>query len=262
MKKLLFPILLGIFFTLICFGKFFPLNARAESILQKNNSGHLLAETEYDDRNEQESNSDSNSLPAIPEGNNSSPIPVPVDPGLSSSSDLSLPWYVARSAGITAYLLMFLIIVLGEGMTTGFAYALMTPVKAWVIHKYLGIAFGVTLLVHILSLLFDKFISFNLSDVLVPYSSSYQTNYVGLGIFGFYLVLAIILSSLLVRLRFPFFWRYVHFLVYPLFVLSFIHGVSIGTDTGTSIMQIMYSMTGTIFILLLLYRWRFHLSRK
>jgi len=177
--------------------------------------------------------------------------------GIGQPIASSLPWYIARSAGITAYILMFCIIALGETMTTGSVYALITPVKAWTMHKYLGIAFGIMLLVHMFSLLFDTFMNFSVANILIPFSSSYSPVFLSMGIFGFYIVLAVLLSSLLVRLRFPSFWRYIHYLVYPLFVLGFFHGVFLGTDTTTLAMQIVYAFTGMGFILLMLHRWRF-----
>lgn len=176
-------------------------------------------------------------------------------------TDISTPWYVTRSAGIVAYMLMFFVIVLGEGMATGFAYRFITPVKAWTTHKYLGIALGVTILVHMTSLLFDNFTHFSISDILIPFSASYSPLYLTLGIIGFHLLLIVIVSSLLVRVKFPTFWRKLHYLVYPMFVVGFFHGVLLGTDTKTLPMQALYALTGTIFVVLLVHRWRFHLSR-
>ena len=94
--------------------------------------------------------------------------------GNAASSDLSWPWYLSRAAAIVAYILMFVMIVLGEGLTTGFAYKVINPVKAWVIHKYIGIALGLAVLFHILSLLFDTFINFSAPDLFIPFVSSYH----------------------------------------------------------------------------------------
>jgi len=170
----------------------------------------------------------------------------------------SVPWYIVRSAAITAYLLMFFIIVLGTGMTTGIVYEKISPPTAWSIHKYLSISLGLTLLVHITSLLFDKFINFNISDILIPFLSSYRPLFVALGIIGFYTMLIIVISSLLMRLKFSFFWRVTHYATYPLFIFSFTHGVLTGTDTKTLPMQIIYWSTGFIFAILVIYRFIFY----
>ena len=174
----------------------------------------------------------------------------------------SVPWYISRAAAIVAYLLMFFIIVWGAGMTTGYTYKLTNPVNAWGIHKYMSISLGVAILVHMISLLLDKFVNFKISDILIPYHSSYRPFYLSLGIISFYILSAVILTSLLIRIKTPKFWRGVHYLVYPLFVISLIHGVKMGTDSSTLSMQIVYWATGVIFVGLISYRFIVYLFKK
>jgi len=166
----------------------------------------------------------------------------------------SLPWYVARAAGLAAYGLMFLIVMLGTGMTTSYIYHYINPVKAWVIHKYLSLALGLTLLAHIIALSLDKFINFTWLDILIPFSSDYKPLFLSAGIMAFYLLLVVIFTSLFFRLKYKKSWRGVHYTVYPLFILSLIHGIYTGTDSGTIWMQTVYWTTGLIFFSLLLYR--------
>lgn len=166
----------------------------------------------------------------------------------------SLPWYITRSAGIVSYILMFLIVVLGTSMTTGSIYSYLNPVKAWLIHKYLSLALGLTLLTHIFSLLFDQFINLSLKEILVPFASNLKPVFLSLGIFGFYILLVIIFTSLWFRLKYKKVWRSVHYFTYVLFILSLTHGFFMGTDSSTILMQIIYLVTGLTFLLLLIYR--------
>jgi len=166
----------------------------------------------------------------------------------------SLPWYISRASAIAAYILTFLIIFIGTGMTTGFIYKFINPVRAWVVHKYLGIAMLVTVILHPFSLLFDKFMNFNLTDILIPFISSFKPVFLSLGIIGFYFLLVIILTSLFARLGYPHFWRAVHYLTYLFFVLSLFHGILLGTDTKFLAMQILYGVTGFGFLGLMIYR--------
>lgn len=169
----------------------------------------------------------------------------------------SVPWYVARTAGIVSYILMFLIVILGMGMTTGYIYSYINPVKAWLIHKYLSLALGLMLITHIISLWLDKFINLSLKEVFIPFYSSYQTIYLSLGIIDFYILLVIIFTSLWFRLKYKRTWRSIHYFVYALFIFSLIHGIFIGTDTKTILMKSIYIITGSIFFLLLVYRFLF-----
>lgn len=180
---------------------------------------------------------------------------------IPASQIISLPWYITRASALTAYGLMFLVVVLGTGMTSSFVYGFINPVRAWTIHKYLSLALTVMIFLHVGSLLFDKFIKLSLVDVLVPFASSYQPLYISLGIIGFYLLLATILISIFLRLKMPRFWRLSHYFVYPLFGLALIHGLFIGTDSPTSAMQLVYWSTGIIFVLLLFYRFMIYSTK-
>jgi DMSO/TMAO reductase YedYZ heme-binding membrane subunit len=174
-----------------------------------------------------------------------------IDPNEAPSS---LPWYIARSAGIGALVLMFLIIVLGVGMTTGYIYKYLNPVKSWLTHKYLSLALGLVIISHMIALLLDKFINLGLKDILIPFYSDFNPLYISFGIFGFYILLIVIFTSIWFRLKYKKTWRSVHYFVYALFAFSVVHGFFMGTDSQTMIMQAVYISTSLIFLLILIYR--------
>jgi hypothetical protein len=178
------------------------------------------------------------------------------------AKNISIPWYTSRAAGVTSYILMFFIILLGVGMTTGFIYKYINPVKAWVIHKYLSLALGITLLTHAFSLMFDEFINFSIQDILIPLASDFKPLFLSLGIIGFYILLVIIFTSLFFRLKYKRAWRGIHYAVYALFIFSFVHGLLIGTDSKTIWMKSIYIITGAIFVSLLVYRFVFRFVRN
>ncbi len=181
---------------------------------------------------------------------------------IPSARPSSMPWYITRSAAITAYILLFFLIVMGENMATGLTYQFITPPHAWLIHKYLGVSFGLALLVHIISLTFDSFLPFGIGDIFLPLNSGYQPVALAFGRVGFYLVLIIMLSSLISRFQRSSWWRKLHFLVYPLFILALLHGLFIGTDSRSIFMLVIYYITGLIFIALLFNRFRLALTRR
>lgn len=190
-----------------------------------------------------------------------------LDPGANTNisavvdNSISIPWFITRTAGIVAYILMFLIVMLGAGMTTSYIYRYINPVKAWLIHKYLSLAMGIVLLTHVVALIFDKFINFSLQDIFIPFHSNYKSLFLSLGILGFYILLIIIFSSLWFRLRYKKAWRFIHYFVYALFIFSLVHGLFIGTDSSTLTMRIIYYFTGFIFLDLLIYRFIIYLFK-
>ena len=190
-------------------------------------------------------------------------IAIDAIPFAALSKMESLPWYITRSSALSAYGLMFFVVVLGTGMTTSFAYRFVNPVRAWTIHKYLSITMTFLVFFHMFSLLFDKWLKFRLLDLFVPYAagsslSTVNPLYLSLGIVGFYLLLITMLVSIFLRLRTPRFWRATHYFVYPLFAMSLIHGLFLGTDSKATLMQGVYWFTGAVFIALLIYRFIFY----
>src|SRR6188508_1771108 len=89
--------------------------------------------------------------------------------------------------------------------------------------------------VHVLGILADGYVHFDLADVLVPFASSWDPLAVAWGIVAMYLLLAVEITSLL-RRRIPAkVWRRTHYASFPLFLVATMHGVSAGSDAATTI---------------------------
>ena len=142
-----------------------------------------------------------------------------------------LTWYVARGSGIVAWGLLV------ASMGWGLLYAtrvLRRRVSPWWllgVHRFLGALAVVFTAVHLGSLLLDDFVHFEISDALIPFSSSWHPIAVGWGVIAMYLLVAIEATSLM-KSRLPYrWWRSVHLVSYPLFALATVHSLSAGTDT-------------------------------
>lgn len=170
----------------------------------------------------------------------------------------SWPWYVTRAAGIIASILLLLLILSGIGQITGLTYRVVEPLAAWRLHRALAIAFGGSVIVHVVALLFDKFAPFTIWQVLLPFMSHYMpisiggwhvgSLYVALGIFALYAAAVVIVTSLVWMDKKPFWWRLMHYLSYLLVVLIFLHGLFIGTDIRNGILRIVWYACGVIIL--------------
>lgn len=152
-------------------------------------------------------------------------------------------WYLARSSGIVAWSLVAASVVWGLFLSTRILGT--KPRPAWLLdlHRYLG---GLALTftgIHLVSLVLDSYVHFGLVQLLVPLTSSYRPGAVAWGIVGFYLLLAVELTSLARKRLSKRVWRATHLLSFPLFALSTIHGLLAGTD-GTS-RPLFAAMAGT-----------------
>ena len=141
----------------------------------------------------------------------------------------ALTWYVARSAGIVAYLLMSTSVVLGVLMS---ARAKFTWPRFAVqeVHRYLAILTGVFLGLHGIALLADRVVPISIVQLVIPFQTAYRPVGVGLGVTSALLLLAVSISNL-VRKRLPFrVWRKIHYVTLAVWLTATAHGLLSGTD--------------------------------
>jgi len=177
------------------------------------------------------------------------------------------PWYVARASGLIAAASLVILILSGIGQITGQTFKVLDPLTSWASHRALGIAFGLAVLVHIISLLFDHFVQFSIWQVLVPWLSHYRpatwfgvhlgSFYVALGVISFYIIALIIITSLLWVEKKPHTWKIIHLLTYAVILLVFVHGLYIGTDLAHGIFRWLWIVLNITVLLAIFARlWR------
>lgn len=195
-------------------------------------------------------------------------IPGPtVAEKLVDRTETSWPWYLTRASGIMAAIILVVLMLSGIGQITGYTFKFLDPLTSWASHRALGIALGVSVLLHILSLLFDHFVKFSLLDILIPWLSDYKpvklfgiqfgSMYVAFGILAFYLMVIIILTSLVWVEKKPYIWKWIHLLSYITIFFVFIHALYIGTDLTHGILRWVWIFLGaSIFVASMKRLWR------
>jgi predicted ferric reductase len=179
-------------------------------------------------------------------------------PGLSQSllgTEPKAYWYLSRASAMVAYALLWLSMALGLIITNKLARIWPGGPSAFDLHQFaslIGLAFA---LFHALILMGDKYINYNLAQVLVPFNSTgYKPVWVGVGQIGFYL-LAMVGLSFYVRKRLgQRTWRLIHYFSFLTFALAVLHGIFAGTDSTVPAIQILYWATGAALLFLLVYR--------
>lgn len=189
-------------------------------------------------------------------------IIVPAAQGPSVSQQLTnrtqstWPWYITRASGFVAAAALFVLILSGVGFITGRSFAILEPLTAWATHRAIGIIFGISVSIHMLALLFDHFAPFTILQILLPFASNYHpvtllgvnfgSLYVALGVIAFYLVGAIVISSLLWIDKKPHLWKFIHFTAYLVLIFVFIHALYLGTDLTSGALRIVWIIGGSI----------------
>ena len=139
-------------------------------------------------------------------------------------------WYVARSGGIVAWLLITLSVCWGLFMSTKETAKATQPARLLDIHRFLGGLSVVFTGIHIAGLVADSYVHFGWSELFVPYATEWKPGPVAWGIVGFYILIAVEVTSLFMKHLPRGFWMGVHRLSFPLYVVTTLHGLQAGTD--------------------------------
>jgi len=159
-------------------------------------------------------------------------------------------WYVTRAAGVSAYVLLAIVVDLGILLSLG--RQLETHVS-WVLdelHQFLSLLMAALVALHLGALLVDPFITFSLANLLLPLDEPYQPLGITFGVIGLYALLVLLASSWLRRFLPRRFWRGLHYLSFVAFVLVTMHGVLAGSDASLGWMRSVYfaASASTLFL--------------
>ncbi len=163
-------------------------------------------------------------------------------------------WYIARSSGIVAWVLVTAAVIWGLLLTTRLLGG--RPAPKWLLdlHRFLGGLAVIFVGVHLLGLVADTYTTFGFAEILVPFASAWKPLPVALGVVALYLLVAVEATSLAMK-RIPRrWWRYVHLSSFGVFWLATIHGVTAGTDATQPLLWIAYVLAAGTVTFLTLFR--------
>jgi predicted ferric reductase len=172
-------------------------------------------------------------------------------------------WFITRSAGLMAYLLVWLSTVWGLAVATKVLDRFLPRLFTFDAHEFfslLGLGF---VAVHVGALLFDSSAPFSLPELLIPFISTFRPFWVGVGIIATYLgVLVTVTFYLRRQIGFQVF-RAIHLLSFLSYAGATVHGIMAGSDTGLGMTQLVYFETALIVVVLTVYYfWQRRASRR
>lgn len=163
-------------------------------------------------------------------------------------------WQISRAAGITAYMLLSIDVLLGMAVRTRALERVLTRWRATDLHELLGVLGLAFLAGHVAALLGDQYIAFTVPELLVPLLSPYRPAWTALGILAMYATVVVYASVHLRRFIGYRAWRLIHLLAFPAFILSTLHGIFAGTDTRQWWAQAIYVLSASAFGALVTWR--------
>jgi sulfoxide reductase heme-binding subunit YedZ len=139
-------------------------------------------------------------------------------------------WYAARAAGITAYLLLSGVVLLGLTMAGKKTFPRWPRFTVEDVHRFGGLLVGSFVAIHVVTVAIDSWLPFSLQSLVVPFISRYRPLWVGLGIAAAELLLALAVTNHY-RRRLPYtYWRQAHYLNFAVWAAATVHGIGSGTD--------------------------------
>jgi sulfoxide reductase heme-binding subunit YedZ len=153
---------------------------------------------------------------------------------LASAGGSQLDWYLTRSTGAVALLLLTASLVLGVLDVRRFSTPRWPRFVLDSLHRNVSLLALVFLLLHILTAVLDGFAPISLSAAVVPFIGSYRPFWLGLGAAAFDLLLALILTSILRRRIGHTAWRVAHWCAYACWPIALLHSLGTGSDVRSS----------------------------
>jgi len=165
--------------------------------------------------------------------------------------DDKLSWYAARSSGIVAWALVTASILWGLALSTRVVRRRGAPAWLLDLHKFLATLSLVFVVVHVFALWTDNWVYFGPRELSVPMASAWRPGAVAWGIVATYLLVAIQVTSWMMRRLPRRLWHAVHLTSILLFVFATLHGFMAGADRTNVLLQ-WAALTGALMVVFLL----------
>jgi hypothetical protein len=150
---------------------------------------------------------------------------------LLASSGPSTYWYLTRSTGAVALILLTMSVALGVLDVSRWSNARWPRFVVDGLHRSSSLLVLVFVAVHVLTAVLDSFAPIALTDAVLPFLGVYRPLWLGLGALAFDLLIAIAVTSVLRQRLGHRAWRLTHWVAYACWPIALIHGLGTGSDT-------------------------------
>jgi methionine sulfoxide reductase heme-binding subunit len=171
--------------------------------------------------------------------------------GITSSTAL---WYASRATGVVSLVLLSGVMIIGilvnrQGRLPGLPrFAVLG------LHRNLSLLAVAFVAIHVITAVADSYVSISLAAAVIPFVSSYEPLWLGLGAVSLDLMAAVIVTSLLRRHIGRRAWRAVHWLAYASWPVAVVHGIFSSKDLQSG--PLLYLAVGCIAAVIGALAWR------
>jgi len=150
--------------------------------------------------------------------------------GLMSGPEL---WFANRGTGFVLLILLTFATMLGVLSTARVSPRLWPRMLSQGLHRNVSLLAVAFLTAHVVTAVLDTFVDIRWWHAFIPFASSYQPLWLGLGTLSLDLMLAITLTSVLRHRMSHTPWRAIHITAYGAWALGLVHGLQLGTDAAS-----------------------------
>jgi methionine sulfoxide reductase heme-binding subunit len=140
-------------------------------------------------------------------------------------------WYLARASGLVSWALLSVAVLWGLLLSTRVFDRSVSPKWITDLHRHLGGTALLFTVIHIAALVGDTYLHFGTKEILVPFASGWRPLAVAWGVISLWILVAVEMTSLLMRHLPRKVWHAVHLSSFGLFFAATAHAVTAGTDT-------------------------------
>ncbi len=173
---------------------------------------------------------------------------------LAAAGNGTTLWYLTRSLGVGALVLLTASVALGVLTATRWRSERWPRFVTTGLHRNLTLVAILFVAGHVATTVADGYTPIGIKDAFLPFLSSYRPIWLGLGAVASDLLLALVVTSLL-RARIGHrAWRYVHWLAYASWPVALIHALGTGSDAAFGWLQIVGAVSIAVVVLAALAR--------
>jgi predicted ferric reductase len=145
-------------------------------------------------------------------------------------------WYASRATGVVSLLLLTAVVLLGvlvnrQGRLPGLPKFVVTG-----LHRSISLLSVAFLAVHVITAIADPYVSIRLTAAVIPFTSAYETFWIGLGAVSLDLIAALIVTSLARAHISRRIWRGVHWLAYAAWPVALAHSLGSSKDMRSGVL--------------------------
>jgi predicted ferric reductase len=147
--------------------------------------------------------------------------------GITSTTAL---WYASRATGVVSLALLSLVMIIGMLVNRQGRLPGLPRFAVLGLHRNLSLIAVAFLVIHVLTAVFDGYVTIGLVAIVVPFTSPYEPLWLGLGAVSLDLMAAVLVTSLVRSRLGRRTWRAVHWLAYASWPVAVLHGVYSSKD--------------------------------